>query len=657
MKGHYNIKNVKMREIRSIAIRKKLREEKNKQKLAGNKLEQEIRQLKEKLQKVHHKSKTLMKTVAVLKKKSKRLIGWKRRLVKRVKYHQERRKKKAVKCTGESSIENQETSTLEVETKNRNGKFTESMRFCVMELAGLEVATGKMKPVMETVSELCGVRLSDLPSRQACQAMVDEGHVMAKHFIREKIARCKSFGVHKDGTTRRKVKILDTSVKTDTGETFCLGWSSVTSETGEAIANEAKDKLEELASTSDEGMLELLKKMEYFMSDRAANERKSNRLLEDWRDECLKDCDEEKKKVHHLFCSAHVLLGFHSYVMNGIKKMKEYGSKDFKHPITVLLRNASDLFGPVGDYRGLRNQWEAYCMEKGIKSFIKSYKDNRFNGLFEVAAQVFHHHEDFIYILSSLKSKNAKQTNLLNSLQNTKLILLCECLGLFFHKITGPFWYYVISPKATFTDLSRIIFRMKESLKKCLQDPSFLFDQDSFSFLNFTTSSETKNKISTVMRPEMKEVLKTISDGILTTLNVQMADFNRSQENIPSCAPLTNLICERHFGHLDASQRQRPHSSLHHHSSVILLKQTRKRMRTWFSSLPEEEKEGLWKRARMEGENLRKKHQEKDKQMIKDSIHTLKLGPRDVVREDLDLAKGQMVAVACEDTWYPGKQI
>ena len=40
-----------------------------------------------------------------------------------------------------------------------------------------------------------------------------------------------------------------------------LGWSSVASETGQAIADEAKQKLEELsASGGEQGMRELLKK-------------------------------------------------------------------------------------------------------------------------------------------------------------------------------------------------------------------------------------------------------------------------------------------------------------------------------------------------------------------------------------------------------------
>ena len=76
-----------------------------------------------------------------------------------------------------------------------------------MELAGLEVAA-----VVETVVNLCDT-FSHLPSTMACQRIVDEGHIIAKAFIKERVLkRSKSFGMRKDEATRKKVKILDTSI-------------------------------------------------------------------------------------------------------------------------------------------------------------------------------------------------------------------------------------------------------------------------------------------------------------------------------------------------------------------------------------------------------------------------------------------------------------
>ena len=59
-----------------------------------------------------------------------------------------------------------------------------------------------------------------------------------------------------------------------------MGWSSVASETGQAIADEAKQKIEELsASGGEQGMRELFKKkMVYLMNDPAINEMKSSQF-------------------------------------------------------------------------------------------------------------------------------------------------------------------------------------------------------------------------------------------------------------------------------------------------------------------------------------------------------------------------------------------
>ncbi|GFO18651.1 hypothetical protein PoB_004515600 [Plakobranchus ocellatus] len=100
-----------------------------------------------------------------------------------------------------------------LETKRNRKEFTDEVQFGVLGLASLEVVTEKMGPVMETGRTVwCKVVFW---SRSACQLMKDEGQILAKNSLREKVLvlkRCKSFGIHKDGTRRKKVKIFDTSV-------------------------------------------------------------------------------------------------------------------------------------------------------------------------------------------------------------------------------------------------------------------------------------------------------------------------------------------------------------------------------------------------------------------------------------------------------------
>ncbi|KAL3871322.1 hypothetical protein ACJMK2_039329 [Sinanodonta woodiana] len=121
------------------------------------------------------------------------------------------------------------------------------------------------------------------------------------------------------------------------------------------------------------------------MSDRASNEKLADKLLNKWRDEMLKSCenDIDKQSVKNFHCMAYVLLGFHRYICNDIKVLEkslvdQYGPlgrdslpifKFWSKAGTIIervVRTTSDTFGPAGDHLGLRDRWEAYCTEKGI---------------------------------------------------------------------------------------------------------------------------------------------------------------------------------------------------------------------------------------------------------------------------------------------------
>lgn len=369
--SHYDAKNVRKREERSFEQRRYLRQDKMKCAVKAKQLEKENERLKNDLKDTKRRNVKLRQRVMNDGKEINALRKEKNAALKRVRRYERLPRMKSPACKNVKEKQDlmlKNDGERRMDTKKTDGEFTDQTRFCVMELTGLEVATGKIGAVMETVGALCGVKFSDLPSRAACQRIVDEGQVIAKDYIRENvIMKCKKFGIHKDGT-RKKVKILDTSISTDTGDSFCLGWGSVASETGQAIADETKGKLEELVDASSEGgsMKDVLQKLDYLMNDRAANEKKSSHLIEEWRAEVLKSHGEDNiGKVQHLFCAAHVLLGFHTYALDSVRKLDMFStpSKEQKHPVTLILKDASDLFGPVGDYRGLRNQWEAYCLE------------------------------------------------------------------------------------------------------------------------------------------------------------------------------------------------------------------------------------------------------------------------------------------------------
>ena len=113
------------------------------------------------------------------------------------------------------------------------------------------------------------------------------------------------------------------------------------------------------------------------MSDRAANEKCANKLLDKWLEEMLTDKrDTEKLEIEHLHCMAHVLLGFHSYINPELKEFEQI-IKNERGPLgrdavpvfhswskkeTAVSRVVRTTFGPADDHLGVRDRWDALIL-------------------------------------------------------------------------------------------------------------------------------------------------------------------------------------------------------------------------------------------------------------------------------------------------------
>jgi len=541
--------------------------------------------------------------------------------------------------------------------RNDDDSVTDKARLCIMDLLGLEVAISKVPEVIKAVgSYIFHVNFSqkELPSRQTVLRISDEGQYLVKLYTAEKLQSSAHFGVNKDGTSRKKVKILETSVTLDSGQQLPLGFHRTAREDADTITHSVKTGLEELSvilshstsdSTVDELRVSALAKLSFFMTDRAANEKKSNRQLTEWVNDEMMKAELPLKPVFSIHCMAHVLLAFHKYgldslmelqnelVMDGPKLGRDANGAFFRfgkeNAAPRVVRMTSQLLGPnVDEKNGIRDKWLADLRSKNLKSLMGDYKDNRFNGIFEGSAQILHHINDILALENRLKEPiNQKVVSVFLDLKDSRVVTMVQAIALFYVKLTEPYWRLVLSKEVEYGQLPNIIQALAAKLALLPDNPGLLLDDDEPLVPGFQAKADGPfYASSTTIRHQdrtdlLHRCISKIAFGMTKAVDNQLSAFLPGGE-IASKSPddlkrlggsgLTNLVSERNFGSLDASQKRRRHATLHYHSTILLLKTSRTRMIDWLMSKPAKERKELLQKARTHGQWLREKHRREE---------------------------------------------
>jgi len=378
IKGHFSVRNVTKRDECAAKTRKQLRETKHALlksknegellKSANSELHAELEDLKILQEKIKAENQRLYEEH---KKKinAQKLNSYYRTTLKKMREGDEKRNETNDNLTKDYNRDDRDSLMLELETlregkksdlKDDRGIFTNDLRLCVIELFGLEIAIEKIPSAIQVVANhifRCQINDKELPTKSTVQNIVDEGQFLVKSYIADRLHTSESFGISRDGTSRQKKKILDTSITLDNGEIVSLGFKRVVSETAEKINLVTKTHLTELAkcrsdstpkseksseNESTDFIRESLEKLAFTMSDRAANEKCADKFLNEWRDQELETCSNEgtKTTVLQFHCMAHVLLGFHRYVCDDLKKEETRGPRG---PWVAHLRKRSKV--------------------------------------------------------------------------------------------------------------------------------------------------------------------------------------------------------------------------------------------------------------------------------------------------------------------------
>jgi len=252
------------------------------------------------------------------------------------------------------------------------------------------------------------------------------------------------------------------------------------------------------------------------------------------------------------------------------------------------VRTTCDLLGPRGDQQsGCRAEWISYLA--GKKSFLTSFKGNRFNCLFNNAASVLFHLKDICNFLNEGFTSN--QNLLVKAVQaelaSSPIIAGIRATAILGKQLTEPLAKVITDNSVPVTDINNYFIPMVQRLKQLSSDASDLMLQDfePFSPTHPQVHDDVYNSLYEDYSEEVQKLTKQAIEAMCTSF-IQVAT-RQLKDHLPGglyentseillqetkSVRKHNLFGENDFGHLDYSQRQKPNASTKHHSSIIMTK-------------------------------------------------------------------------------------
>ena len=195
-------------------------------------------------------------------------------------------------------------------------------------------------------------------------------------------------------------------------------------------------------------------------------------------------------------------------------------------------------------------------------------------------------------------------------------------LGLLYFRVTGPYWS-LLGTALHYLDFHYHIGRLHTLLQDWQTDASHALDanfQPLFPDVHFQHNDNILQSLLCVgdeKKAKAKSILEEICTGLVTVTERQLGGFlpggrycnvedpalrEKMQHSL-----ITNLVGEQCFGDLDLSLFKRRNASLHHHSTVNMLKGNRS-VSSWLSKKTEQEQVEMLQMSATKSASLRKQH-------------------------------------------------
>jgi len=475
------------------------------------------------------------------------------------------------------------------------GRYSNEVRMCVMELLSHNVGIRKVEPVIRAVLKLAGIECERLPHHTAINDMLAEAHAMAQLQLTETLTQEGQHNVlHTDGTSKFGHKYAGYQISTEQA-TYTLGIRETESGSAQTTLNTLEEILDDLTSAAaarkgegtETGKI-ILSRIKSTMTDRAATEKAFNDLLSQYRSEILptvlqeweKLSDEERQsmsRMYNFYCGMHFVTNMAEHTSEAMRLFENAYSDDNNNECRTvrLIRLVCKAFQRRADEKsGYPIQFGTYLRRHGIESVpLAQFRGNRFNIIFLDGARVYYLHKHIIdFLTNCLGPRNKLLKAILEDASNDLYVAGCKALGLIDKLITGPLWR-VMESDLHILDMSNYYTRLLQFLVSASEDTTEFLTGETVPFPGISIKKDevwaalvTPSPLDDLVQQILQAVFKSVellarrmlADHLPGGRWEEADEVTREQTKL---VKKTNTVSERDFGKLDRLLREKPNAS------------------------------------------------------------------------------------------------
>ena len=520
-----------------------------------------------------------------------------------------------------------------------NGKYTNELRMCIMELLSMNVSINNVNSVIKAVLRLTESECERLPKRTMITELTVEGHTLAQAQLAEALCNTENATLHSDGTSKFGHKYSGYQISTSTGDSYTLGLREMCTGSAQTTLDTLNEILADIEEVADKALgvgnaaNRILANIKCTMSDRASTEKSFNDLLTAYRSEILPtvvdnwgelllEQREAMARMYNFFCGMHFIVGMADHTAEALRLFEITHQESETTTVSAstepteagcirFIRTACKAFEKRGDQKsGHPLQFSSFLKQKGIQRVpLVHFKGNRFNIIFIDGGRVF-----FLrpYIIEFLTKQIGAPNRLLQAvLADAKEELYyagCKALGLMNKFITCPLWRilesgtHILGMNDHYTRLLQFLQKSKLNACEFMSGISIPFTEVEVNEDDILQELlKPHEDIDPLVQQMLQAIFQALELLVLRMLDDHLKDgkWDKASEEMKqqtkSVRP-TNAISEWDFALLDRYIREKPNASLLVLEAQILF--VNNKTIDWLYNKPESEKQKLLDFAR-----------------------------------------------------------